>query len=231
MVMAAGMGQRMRPLTDNRPKPLVSVGGRTLLDHGLDRLVEAGVQTAVINVHYLGGQIIAHLAGRTAPGIIVSDESDRLLNTGGGIKKALTLLGPEPFFTLNTDALWIDGTQPVLDALAGAFDSKKMDALLLLAPTAGSVGYAGAGDFFIDPENRLARPGPEPDAPFVFAGVTLTHPRLFSGAPEGAFSTNLLWDRAIDAGRLFGHVLDGRWMHVGTPDAVRQAEAVIAGAG
>jgi len=227
MVMAAGMGQRMRPLTDNRPKPLVRVGGRTLLDHGLDRLGEAGVHTVVVNVHYLGGQIIDHLAGRKSPKIIISDESDGLLDTGGGIKKALPLLGAKPFFTLNTDAMWIDGARPTLGALAAAFDPEKMDALLLLAPTLGNIGFAGAGDFFYDAERRLTRRGGRPRAPYVYAGVTLTHPRLFDGAPEGAFSTNLLWDRAIEADRLFGHILEGRWMHVGTPDAVSKAETAL----
>ncbi len=229
MVMAAGMGQRMRPLTDDRPKPLIRVGNRTLLDHGLDRLSEAGVHTAVVNVHYLGSQVIDHLAGRKNPKIIISDESDGLLDTGGGIKKALPHLGSSPFFTLNTDAVWIDGAQPALGALAAAFESKKMDAILLLAPTLGNIGFAGAGDFFCDAENKLTRRGGRPQAPFVFAGVTLTHPRLFAGAPDGAFSTNELWDQAIEAGRLFGHILDGRWMHVGTPDAVSEAEAALSG--
>jgi len=229
MIMAAGMGQRMRPLTDDRPKPLIRVGARTLLDHGLDRLLAVGVHTVVVNVHYLGGQIIDHLAARKTPRIIISDESGELLNTGGGIKKALPHLGTSPFFTLNTDALWIDGARPALAALAAAFDPEKMDALLLLAPTHGNIGFTGAGDFFCDAERRLARRGGKPGAPFVYAGVTLTHPRLFAGAPEGAFSTNLLWDKAIQADRLFGHVLDGRWMHVGTPDAVAQAKAVLDG--
>lgn len=228
MVMAAGMGQRMRPLTNDRPKPLIQVGGRTLLDHGLDRLAEAGVHTVVVNVHYLGGQIIAHLADRTSPRILISDESAGLLDTGGGIKKALDLLGPAPFFTLNTDALWTEGGAPTLGALADAYDEATMDAVLLLAPTVGSVGFTGAGDFHIDAENRLTRRRRDGEAPLVFAGVTLTHPRLFAKAPDGAFSTNLLWDRAIASGRLYGHRHGGRWMHVGTPDAVAQAEAVLA---
>lgn len=229
MVMAAGMGRRMQPLTDERPKPLVEVGGRTLLDHALDRLAGAGVHTAVVNVHYLGDQIIDHLADRKMPKIVISDESKELLDTGGGIKKALAHLGPAPFFTLNTDALWIEGVHPTLCALADAFDPRKMDALLLVAPTVGSLGFSGAGDFLMDAVGRLTRRGRAPAAPFVFAGVTLTHPRLFDTAPEGAFSTNLLWDRAIEAGRLYGHRHEGRWMHVGTPGAVREAEAVLAG--
>lgn len=229
MVMAAGMGRRMKPLTDDRPKPLVKVGGRTLLDHALDRLTEAGVRTVVVNIHYLGDQIVGHLARREAPEIIISDESKGLLDTGGGIKKALAHLGRAPFFTLNTDALWVEGVQPTLASLARGFDAGAMDALLLVAPTVGSLGFSGAGDFLMDAGGRLVRRGPNPAAPFVFAGVTLTHPRLFDAAPEGAFSTNLLWDRAIEAGRLYGYRHEGRWMHVGTPDAVRQAEAVLAG--
>lgn len=229
MVMAAGMGSRMLPLTESRPKPLVEVGGRTLLDHTLDRLAEAGVEHVIVNVHYRADQIIAHLASRKRPDIVVSDETGLLLDTGGGVKKALPLLGSNPFLTLNTDALWIEGVNATLPMLVGGFDEKTMDARLLLAPTVSSLGFSGAGDFMMDGAGRLIRRAHSPVAPFVFAGVTVTHPRLFVDAPEGVFSANMLWDRAIGAGRLFGHRHEGVWMHVGTPDAVLEAQAAMTG--
>jgi N-acetyl-alpha-D-muramate 1-phosphate uridylyltransferase len=227
MVLAAGMGVRMRPLTDRIPKPLVAVAGKPLLDHVLDRLAEAGVETAVVNVHYLADQIERYLATRQAPAIVISDERDVLLDTGGGVVKALPVLGDAPFFHLNADTIWIDGVKPNLLRLAGAFDPGRMDALLLLAATSGSVGYAGRGDFTMAPDGRLTRRSERTVAPFVYAGVAILNPALFSTAPPGAFSLNLLFDRAIEAGRLYGLRLDGVWMHVGTPEAIAAAESAI----
>jgi N-acetyl-alpha-D-muramate 1-phosphate uridylyltransferase len=227
MVLAAGMGTRMRPLTDTVPKPLVQVAGKPLLDHVLDRLINAGVERAVVNVHYRGEQIIAHLAARTRPKIVISDERGLLLGTGGGVVKALPQLGDAPFFHLNADTIWIDGVKPNLTRLAEAFDPAIMDAALLLAPTAGSIGYSGRGDFAIAPDGRLrARPEREV-APLVFAGAAILSPALFAGSPAGEFSLITLFDRAAAAGRLFGLRLEGLWMHVGTPKAIAEAEAAI----
>jgi MurNAc alpha-1-phosphate uridylyltransferase len=227
MVLAAGMGVRMRPLTDRIPKPLVPVAGKPLLDHVLDRLARVGVETAVVNVHHLAGQIEHHLAGRQAPAIVISDEREALLDTGGGVVKALPLLGSAPFFHLNADTIWIDGVKPNLLRLAGAFDPGRMDAVLLLAATSGSVGYGGRGDFTMAPDGRLTRRSEQNVAPFVYAGVAILDPALFSTAPSGAFSLNLLFDRAIKAGRLYGLRLEGVWMHVGTPEAIAAAETAI----
>jgi N-acetyl-alpha-D-muramate 1-phosphate uridylyltransferase len=227
MVLAAGMGVRMRPLTDRIPKPLVPVAGKPLLDHVLDRLAGVGVETAVVNVHHLAGQIEHHLAGRQAPAIVISDERKALLDTGGGVVKALPILGSAPFFHLNADTIWIDGVKPNLLRLAGAFDPNRMDALLLLAATSGSVGYGGRGDFTMAPDGRLMRRSERDVAPFVYAGVAILDPALFSTAPPGAFSLNLLFDRAIETGRLHGLRLDGVWMHVGTPEAIVAAETAI----
>jgi len=228
MVMAAGFGQRMRPLTETMPKPLVKVAGRALLDHVLDRLGEAGVARAIVNVHYLGDQIVAHVATRDAPKVTISDERAELLDTGGGVVKAMPLLGDKPFFHINSDTIWIDGVQPNLKRLADHFDAATMDALLLLAPTAGSIGYNGRGDFTMAPDGRLAWRGEREVAPFVFAGAAILSPRLFDGAPHGAFSLTRLFGKAIESGRLHGLRLDGLWMHVGTPDAIALAEQAIA---
>jgi MurNAc alpha-1-phosphate uridylyltransferase len=232
MVLAAGKGVRMRPLTDKLPKPLVAVAGKPLLDHVLDRLAEAGVETAVVNVHYLAGQIERHVAERESaawqgPAIVISDERGELLDTGGGVVKALPLLGEAPFYHLNADTIWIDGVKPNLLRLAAAFDPDRMDALLLLAATSGSVGYAGRGDFTMAPDGRLTRRPEHNVAPFVYAGVAILRPELFSATPPGAFSLNLLFDRAIEAGRLYGLRLEGVWMHVGTPEAIAAAESAI----
>jgi MurNAc alpha-1-phosphate uridylyltransferase len=227
MVLAAGLGVRMRPLSDAKPKPLVAVGGKALIDHVLDRLVEAGVEIAVINVHYLADQIERHVASRPAPKIIISDERDALLDTGGGIVKALPVLGAAPFFHLNSDAVWIDGVRPNLLRLAEIFDPTRMDALLLLAATSTSVGYAGRGDFTMTADGRISRRREREIVPFVYAGAAILSARLFSTAPPGAFSLNLLFDRAIAAGRLYGLRLEGVWMHIGTPEAIATAEAAI----
>ena len=224
MVLAAGFGTRMRPLTDRMPKPLVPVAGRPLLDHVLDKLAEAGVADAVVNVHYLPDQIIDHTATRAKPRITISDERDAVLGTGGGVVKALPHLGDAPFFHLNADTLWIDGAQPNLTRLADAFDPARMDILLLMAPTADSIGYSGSGDYAMLPDGALRRRKEREVVPFVYAGVAILSPAIFAGAPSGEFALTKLFDRAGEQGRLFGLRLDGLWMHVGTPDAVQAAE-------
>lgn len=228
MVLAAGLGKRMRPITDTMPKPLVTIAGKTMLDHALDRLAEAGVEAAVVNVHYLAEQIEARVAGRSWPMITVSDERALLLETGGGVKKALPLLGAEPFFHVNSDSLWSERGASNLAAMAAAWDAGRMDMLLLLAERESSVGFDGAGDFFRDEAGRLARRGQAASAPYVYAGVAIIKPELFADTPEGPFSLNLLFDRCIAAGTLFGHLLDGRWLHVGTPEAIPLAEQAYA---
>ena len=227
MVLAAGLGVRMRPLTETMPKPLVPVAGKPLIDHVLDRLADAGVTHAVANVHYLAEQIVAHVAKRTAPRVTISDERGLLLGTGGGVVKALPELGAAPFFHINSDTIWIDGVTPNLVRLAEAFDASGMDALLLLAPAAGSIGYSGRGDFLMSPDGRLRARGEREIAPFVYAGAAILSPALFAGAPEGEFPLTLLFKRAQDAGRLFGLRLEGLWMHVGTPEAITSAERAI----
>jgi N-acetyl-alpha-D-muramate 1-phosphate uridylyltransferase len=227
MVMAAGLGTRMRPYNGQTPKPLVEVGGKALIDYGLDLLAEAGVERAVVNVHHLADQIERHLGSRTRPQIVISDERDELLGTAGGPLKAMPLLGPGAFFHVNSDAIWIDGAVPNLNRLAAAFDPAHMDALLLLAPTATAIGYAGSGDFAMAADGRLSRRGEREVVPFVFAGVAILVPTFFAGAPPGPSSMSPLFDRAIAAGRLYGLRLDGLWMHVGTPEAVAAAEAAL----
>ena len=224
MVLAAGLGLRMRPLTDHTPKPLVSVTGRPLLDHVLDKLGDAGVTEAVVNVHYLPDQIIEHVKARKRPRVIISDERGQVLGTGGGVIKALPLLGEEPFFHLNADTLWIDGVRPNLARLAEAFDPARMDILLLMAPTAGSTGYEGSGDYAMLPDGALRKKKEHQVVPFVYAGVAIMSPAIFAGAPSGEFSLTKIFDAANEQERLFGLRLDGSWMHVGTPDAVGAAE-------
>ena len=227
MVLAAGRGERMRPLTERLPKPLVEVAGKPLIDHVLDRLAAAGVERAVVNVHYLAGLLERHLQSRRTPKIAISDERGALLDTGGGVVKALPLLGTAPFLHLNSDTIWIDGVKPNLQRLAEAYDAATMDALLLLAPGATSIGYSGAGDFTMTADGRLKRRGEREIAPFVYAGAAVLRPELFKDAPAGAFSLTRLFDRAAEAGRLHGLRLEGVWMHVGTPEAIKQAEAAI----
>lgn len=227
MVLAAGFGTRMRPLTDHTPKPLVVVAGKPLLDHVLDRLADAGVAKAVVNVHYLGEQIIAHVTDRERPRVTISDERDVVLGTGGAVVKALPLLGNDPFFHLNADTMWIDGVQPNLDRLAAAFDPSQMDILLLMAPTASSIGYDGTGDYAMTPDGRLHKRKELQVAPFVYAGVAILSPAIFKDAPQGEFSLTRLFDAAAERGRLFGLRLEGVWMHVGTPDAVQAAENAV----
>lgn len=227
MVLAAGLGTRMRPFNGNVPKPLVRVGGKALIDHVLDKLAAAGVERVVVNVHHLADQIEQHFAGRQRPQIVVSDERSGLLGTGGGVVKALPELGSAPFFHVNADTIWIDGVQPNLARLAKIFDAERMDALLMLAPTTTSIGYSGRGDFNMAPDGRLTRRAEQDVAPFVYAGAAILTRAFFAGAPQGAFSLSPLFDRAAEAGRLFGLRLEGIWMHVGTPEAVKAAEAAI----
>jgi MurNAc alpha-1-phosphate uridylyltransferase len=228
MIMAAGLGTRMRPLTNDRPKPLVTVAGKALIDHDLDRLVAAGVGTAVVNLHYKAEMLRAHLARRRDIEIVWSDESGELLGTGGGVARALSHFGGEPFFILNSDSVWVEGVSSALARMMEMWDESRMDGLLLMASMVTAMGYEGMGDFVMDGEGRLARPGENAATPFAFPGVQIVHPRLFAHAPQGAFSTNILWDRAIAAGRLYGTRLDGVWIHVGTPEARAQAEAYLA---
>lgn len=224
MVLAAGLGLRMRPLTETMPKPLVAVAGQPLLDHVLDKLAAADVSEAVVNVHYLPDQIIDHVESRTAPKVIISDERDQVLGTGGGVVKALPLLGDAPFYHLNADTMWIDGARPNLTRLAESFDPAKMDILLLMAPTANSIGYSGKGDYEMRTDGTLRRRKENQVVPFVYAGVAVISPAIFKDAPAGEFSLTQLFDRANEAERLYGLRMDGLWMHVGTPDAVRAAE-------
>jgi N-acetyl-alpha-D-muramate 1-phosphate uridylyltransferase len=226
-VLAAGKGERMRPLTATIPKPLVPLGGKPLIDHVLDRLSAAGIKKAIVNVHYLADKLEAHLAQRTSPKIVISDERKELLDTGGGAVKALPKLGRDPFIIHNSDSVWIEGLGTNLERLLDAWDGKTMDSLMLLAPLAASIGYEGLGDFQMDSTGRLTRQSGPKMAPFVFAGVSIAHPRLFEGAPEGAFSLNKLWNQAMDKERLYGLRLEGIWMHVGTPQALAEAEAAL----
>jgi MurNAc alpha-1-phosphate uridylyltransferase len=227
MVLAAGLGTRMRPFNGQVPKPLVTVGGKTLIDHVLDRLAEAGVTRAVVNVHHLADQIEDHLARRRSPEIVISDERGGLLGTGGGVVNALPSLGDAPFFHINSDTVWIEGVTPNLARLAAAFDPARMDALLLLASTANAIGYGGRGDFSMATDGRLEKRGERDVVPFVYAGAAVLAPALFADPPPGAFSLTKLFDRAAEAGRLHGLRLEGVWMHVGTPEAVAAAEAAL----
>lgn len=228
MVLAAGLGTRMAPANGVLPKPLVPLGGRALIDHVLDRHVEAGVGRAVVNVHHKADLIEAHLKGRRAPRIEISDERERLLDTGGGVRHALPRLGGSPFLIHNSDSVWIEGVGSNLGRLFEAWDDARMDCLMLLALASQSLGYQGRGDFGFGADGRIRRPVEQEIVPFVFAGVELAHPRLFDDSPDGAFSLNLVWDRAIARGRAFGLRMEGTWMHVGTPDALALAEQRLA---
>lgn len=225
MVLAAGKGLRMRPLTEHTPKPLIPVAGRPMLDRVFDRLDETDVPHRVVNLHWLGEQIAAHLANH--PGVLLSHE-DVLLETGGGVARALPLLGNRAFYVCNADIIWLDGPRPALARLAEAWDEARMDALLLLQPVERAFGYEGRGDFVRGEDGRLRRRSGEERAPLVFTGVQILHPRLFADAPAGPFSLNILYDRAQAAGRLHGQVHDGAWLHIGTPEALTEAEAWLA---
>ena len=230
MVMAAGLGKRMRPLTATRPKPLVEVAGKPLIDHVFDRLRSAGVRRAVVNVHYMADALEAHLRARADDiEVIVSDERKQLMETGGGLMQARSALGNDPFVCINADSLWIDGPSDALKALAAAWDDDRMDALLLMVPFARAHGYRGRGDFHLDAMGRITgRRKPGRLAPFVYIGVQMLHPRLLADAPAGPFSTNLFWQRAIGAGRAWGLVHGGLWFEIGEPAAIGEAEAILA---
>ncbi|MGO4570586.1 nucleotidyltransferase family protein [Microvirga sp. 2TAF3] len=228
IVLAAGLGKRMMPITATMPKPLVKVGGKTLIDFALDRLDEAGVETVVVNVHHFADMLEAHLRTRKMPHIVVSDERDAVLETGGGVKKALPLLGANPFITFNSDSIWIEGPQSNLARLKATWDPARMDILMLVAPLSTSVGYEGRGDFSMDPSGRLRRRKEDEMVPFVYAGVSIVKPELVAETPDGAFSANVFYDRAIANGRLYGLRLDGQWLHVGEPQAIAEAEECLA---
>lgn len=226
MIMAAGMGKRMRPLTASTPKPMVRVAGRPLIDHALDRLSEARVSNAVVNVHYLADALEAHVTARAAPKVVISDERDALLETGGGMVKAQELL-PDPFFCLNADNIWLDGPQNAFADLSARWNPGEMDALLLLVGHARAANFNGLGDFYMDPQGKVSRRGASSIAPFIYTGIQLVSKRLLRDAPEGKFSTNILWNRAISEGRLYGVSFTGNWFEVGTPEAIRPTENAL----
>lgn len=227
MVLAAGLGKRMRPITDTMPKPLVKVAGKTLLDWCLDSLASSGVETAVVNVHYLADQIVAHVAGRARPRVLISDERDRLLDSAGGVIKALPRLGAEPFYLLNADTFWIDRDASNLDALALEWDASRMDILLMLSDLESATGHTGGPDFLLDADGRLTRAASSPEG-YIYAGAAILDPRMFEGQPTEPDSLNRYFDAAIAKGRLFGRAMDGHWITVGTPDAIAPAEAAVA---
>jgi N-acetyl-alpha-D-muramate 1-phosphate uridylyltransferase len=227
MVMGAGMGTRMAPLTDKKPKPLVPFMGKPLIDHVLARLEAAGVEEVVVNVHAHADLLEAHLKRHTSPKITLSDERAELLDTGGGVKKARPLLGKDPVFTFNSDSVWIEGRRPTLTRMMEMWDPERMDALLMIASATSTIGEVRRGDFTMDPDGSLVRRQEQTVAPFMYAGVQIIKPELFDEGPEGPFSTNLMWDNAIDRGRLFGLRMEATWMHVGTPDDLADAERFL----
>ncbi|XAP77241.1 nucleotidyltransferase family protein [Citromicrobium bathyomarinum] len=226
MVMAAGLGKRMRPLTATMPKPMVRVAGKPLIDHTLDRLADAGVARAVVNVHYLADALEAHVTGRASPKVTISDERDALLETGGGMIKAQGLL-PDPFFCLNSDNIWLDGPRNAFADLSMLWDAERMDALVLVVPHKRAANFDGPGDFHLDAAGKVSRRQPGRIAPFIYTGIQLVSHRLLREAPEGKFSTNILWNRAIEEGRLFGLPFTGDWFEVGTPQAIRPTEEAL----
>ena len=230
MLMAAGLGKRMRPLTASTPKPMVRVAGKPLIDRALDRLEDAGVEKAVVNVHYLAESIEAHLKSRRCPAVTFSDEREELLETGGGMVKANRAgLLPDPFFACNADSIWLDGPRNAFADLSDAWDAEKMDALLLVVTHARAKNFDGTGDFYMDGRGQLTRKLPGRIAPFIYTGIQLVSHRLLRDAPEGKFSTNILWDRAIAEGRLYGVAFTGMWYEVGTPAHIRPTEEALTG--
>ncbi|WP_234187694.1 nucleotidyltransferase family protein [Shinella sp. NM-101] len=230
MVLAAGLGTRLRPVTDTMPKPLVPIAGKPMIDYGLDALAEAGVKRAVVNVHHFADQMRAHLAGRAAPQIVLSDETDRLMNSGGGLARGLKLLGREPVLVMNADLFWIGekpGQKTNLQRLADGFDPEAMDMLMLCVKLEDTTGHDGKKDFSLDAEGRLSRYRDGSGTPVVYAGALALMPGLLDDAPDDAFNLNIYFDRAIGKGRLFGIMLEGHWITVGTPEAIGAAEAVI----
>ncbi|MCX7280074.1 MAG: nucleotidyltransferase family protein [Alphaproteobacteria bacterium] len=227
MIMGAGLGTRMRPLTDHQPKPLVMVDGKTLIDHSIDRLVAAGVNRIVVNLHYKAQMLRDHLSNRRDAQIVFSDETEQLLDTGGGVVKAMPHFSGAPFFIINSDSIWVEGTSAALPAMIAAWDEGRMDGLLLLAQMKTALGYEGTGDFALTADKNIVRALGAVPPLYAYPGVQIVHPRMFEGAPAGAFSTNVMWDRAIAAGRVSGTLLDGVWIHVGTPQARDEAEAYL----
>jgi MurNAc alpha-1-phosphate uridylyltransferase len=226
MVLAAGLGKRMRPITDTLPKPLIKVAGKTMLDHVLDRIADAGLDHAVVNHHYLGEMIEAHLASRTAPKVTLSPEAE-LLETGGGVKHALPLLDQQAFLVANADVFWTEGSEPLIERLIDAFDPDHMEALLAVYPVEDAFGFDGPGDFFWQVDGRLKRRGDAAKAPYLFAGVQILSAKLFEDTPDGAWSLNLVYDKALANGRCYGLVHDGHWFHIGTPAGLKDAEDEI----
>lgn len=229
MLLAAGLGSRMRPVTDTMPKPLVKVAGKSLIDWMLDPLGAAGVVEAVVNVHYMAEMLRQHLATRTSPRIVISDETEHLLDTGGGVVKALPLLGPVPFFVANCDAIIHDKNEPAAGRLANAW-TDKIDVLMLVHPRETAHGFDGAGDFFVSDDSRMIRRGNDVTAPYVYAGLQIVHPRALAHAPAGPFSLNRIWDTALAADRMRAVIHEGDWFHVGTPEAIGATEALLASA-
>lgn len=227
MVLAAGLGKRMRPITSTIPKPLVEIRGKALVDYGIDALVRGGVTRVVVNVHYLPDLLRAHMRRRRDVEIAISDESEELLDSGGGIVKALPLLGPDPFFLVNADTFWIDGYRDNLDLMCDLWNPERMDILLLIADMRQATGYEGKGDFTMDVEGRLARVGERDMSPFIYAGGAIIKPSVFGGMKPGPFSLNRVFDAAIEADRLYGVRLDGLWLTVGTPASIAEAEAAF----
>lgn len=228
MILAAGLGKRMRPLTATTPKPLIEVNGQALIDHGMDRLKAAGVTSCIVNVHYLADLVEVHVLRRGDMSVTISDEREQLLDTGGGIKKALPFFEGKPFFQLNSDTCyWIEGVKPNLELMIEAWDESRMDALLLVAETVTSVGYSGRGDFDLARDGSLSRRPEKGVTPFAYAGAAILHPRLFEGSPDGPFSMNRLFDKAIAGGRLYGVHMEGLWLHIGTPEAIPAAEFAV----
>ncbi len=227
MVLAAGKGTRLRPRTDTTPKPLVEVAGKALIDYSFDMLRAGGIQEVVVNKHHLAEQIEAHVQHVKDLEIVLSDETDQLLETGGGVAKALPLLGENPFFVLNSDVIVLDAGANSLRRLQEMWDPAHMDALLLLHPVTTAVGYEGQGDFFLEESGRLTRRLMGQPAPFMFTGIQLLHPRLLEGCPSGPFSLNVIYDKALAQGRLFGLRHNGKWLHVGTEEALEAASNII----
>jgi N-acetyl-alpha-D-muramate 1-phosphate uridylyltransferase len=230
LVLAAGLGKRMRPLTATRPKPLVRVAGKALIDHSLDRIAAAGIGQVVVNAHYLADALEAHVRqGQWPFTTAISDEREQLLETGGAMVKAAPLLTGDPFLAVNSDNVWTDGPADTIQLLARHWDAERMDALLLLVRHASAAGHGGRGDFHMDARGLVSRRKPGRVAPFVYTGIQLISRRFLRDAPAGPFSTNILWDRAIAEGRLYGIAHQGQWFEVGTPDAIPLVEAALRG--
>jgi len=227
MILAAGLGRRMRPITDRTPKPLVKVDNRPLIDHAIDRLVEGGVTDVSVNLHYLGAQVERHLTRSEMPKVTFSWEREKLLDTGGGVKQALAQLGKTPFWVVNCDSLWLNGPTQMMARALEQWDPEKMDALLILHSTVDAYGYEGRGDFNVDPDGLVSRRPEMEIAPWLFTGIQILSPKVFKNTPRGAFSLNRIYDTAIENRRLYGMVHDGEWFHVGSPDGLAEVEGFM----